>query len=216
MLRLYSYWRSSAAYRVRIALALKGLAFETIPVHLVRDGGEQNQPGYLALNPQGRVPLLEHDGVVISQSLAILDYLEEAFPDTTRLLPDGAAARARVRSLAQLVACDIHPLNNLGVLQYLKNKLEVSSEASGGWYRHWIEVGFTALERRLAGEGETGRFCHGDLPGLADLCLVPQVYNARRFDIDLSAYPLITSIDANCLALDAFAGALPEAQPDAE
>ncbi len=215
MLRLYSYWRSSAAYRVRIALALKGLDYETIAIHLVRDGGEQHQPGYRALNPQGRVPLLEHDGIVISQSLAILEYLEETFPKTP-ILPQTAAARARVRSLAQLIACDLHPLNNLGVLKYLRNTLEIDPEAADAWYRHWIQVGFEALERRLEGEAETGRFCHGDAPTMADLCLVPQVYNARRYGVDLSEFPGIVAIDAACTALPAFEVAAPENQPDAE
>lgn len=215
MLRLYSYWRSSAAYRVRIALALKGLDYETIPIHLVRDGGEQLQPGFRALNPQGRVPLLEHDGVVISQSLAIIEYLDEVFP-ASPLLPADAQGRARVRSLAQLVACDIHPLNNLGVMKYLKGALSIGEEAAAQWYGHWVSEGFAALEQRLEGEGETGRFCHGERPTLADLCLVPQVYNARRFAIDLSDYPGIVAVDAACTALQAFAAAAPENQPDAE
>ncbi len=215
MLRLYSYWRSSAAYRVRIALALKGLDYETIPIHLVRDGGEQLQPGFRALNPQGRVPLLEHDGVVISQSLAIIEYLDEVFP-ASPVLPADAQGRARVRSLAQLVACDIHPLNNLGVMKYLKGALSIGEEAVAQWYGHWVSEGFAALEQRLEGEGETGRFCHGERPTLADLCLVPQVYNARRFAIDLSDYPGIVAVDAACTALQAFAAAAPENQPDAE
>lgn len=216
MLQLYSYWRSSAAYRVRIALALKGLTCEIVPVHLVRGGGEQRQADYLALNPEGRVPLLVHDGRPISQSLAIIEYLEEAFPDTPALLPAEPAARARVRSLAQLVACDIHPLNNLSVLQYLKNEVGADAAASKAWYLQWVARGFRALEARLTGEPETGRYCHGDTPGLADLCLVPQVYNARRFELDLDDYPRIVAIDAACLALDAFAGAAPERQPDVE
>ncbi len=215
MLRLYSYWRSSAAYRVRIALGLKGLAYELRPVHLVRDGGEQRRPDYLALNPQGLVPVLDHDGVVLSQSLAIIEYLEEVFPDLP-LLPADTAERARVRSLAQIVACEIHPLNNLRVMNYLKGPLGMSAEAASDWYRHWLSEGFEAFERRLEAEPETGRYCHGDQPGLADACLVPQVYNARRFDIALSPYPRIEAIDAACLALPAFRDATPEQQPDAE
>lgn len=215
-MQLYSYWRSSAAYRVRIALALKGLPFETLPVNLVRAGGEQLKPEYLALNPEGRVPLLIHDGRPVSQSLAIVEYLEEVFPDTPALLPTEPSARARVRSLAQLVACDIHPLNNLSVLQYLKNELGASSAASSHWYRHWVARGFRALEARLAGEAETGNFCHGEAPGLADVCLVPQVYNARRFEVDLDDYPRIVAIDSACRTLDAFRAAAPEQQPDAE
>lgn len=215
MLRLYSYWRSSAAYRVRIALNLKDLSYELLPVHLVRDGGEQRRPGYLALNPQGLVPVLEHDGVVLSQSLAIIEYLEEVFPDVP-LLPADTLGRARVRSLAQVVACEIHPLNNLRVMNYLKGPLGLSAEAASDWYRHWLLEGFEALERRLAAEPETGRYCHGDRPGLADAFLVPQVYNARRFEISLSRYPRTEAIDAACLALPAFRDAAPERQPDAE
>lgn len=215
MIRLYSYWRSSAAYRVRIALALKGLAYETSAVHLVRDGGEQLKPEYRARNPQGRVPLLEHDGVIISQSLAIVEYLEEKFPDAP-LLPVGAQGRARVRSLAQLVACDIHPLNNLGVLKYLKGHFAVDEAGIQDWYRHWIVQGFAAFEQRLRNESDTGRFCHGEHPTLADLCLVPQVYNARRYDVDMTAFPGIVDIDAACTALPAFQKAAPENQPDAE
>ncbi|NNF50831.1 MAG: maleylacetoacetate isomerase [Gammaproteobacteria bacterium] len=214
MIRLYGYWRSSAAYRVRIALNLKGLEYEQAAVHLVRDGGEQRKPEYLALNPQGRVPLLEHDGVYLSQSLAIIEYLDEMF-EQPPLLPSDAHGRARVRSLAQLVACDMHPLNNLGVLTYLKSELGADEEKVKDWYRHWIEVGFAALERRLESEDATGDYCHGARPGIADLCLVPQVYNARRFNVDMSGYPRIADIDAACMTLSAFQQAAPERQPDA-
>ncbi len=215
MIRLYSYWRSSAAYRVRIALALKELDYVTVAVHLVRDGGEQLKPEYRALNPQGRVPLLEHAGVRLSQSLAIIEYLDEVFPESP-LLPGDAVGRARVRSLAQLVACDIHPLNNLGVLKYLKAQFAADESNIEKWYRHWIVQGFTALEQRLHNEDETGRFCHGDQTTLADLCLVPQVYNARRYAVDMSAFPRISQIDAMCTAMDAFQKAAPERQPDAD
>lgn len=215
MLRLFSYWRSSAAYRVRIALGLKELDYELAPVSLVRDGGEHLKVNYLALNPQGFVPLLQHDEVTVSQSLAIIEYLDESFPDHP-LVPATAADRARVRSLAQLVACDIHPLNNLRVIKYLKGSLGVSEEAGKTWYRHWITEGFRAFETRLESESKRGQFCHGDQPGLADACLIPQVYNARRFEIDLSDYPRIVAVDKACLALDAFTRATPEAQPDAE
>ena len=215
MIRLYSYWRSTAAYRVRIALELKGLEYELVPVHLVRDGGEQRKPAYRGLNPQGRVPLLEHDGTYISQSLAIIEYLDEEFGQSPTL-PADARGRARVRGLAQLVACDIHPLNNLSVLAYLKGELGADKADVKRWYGHWIEQGFNAFEQRIRGEDGTGKFCHGDRPGLADLCLVPQVYNARRFDIDISKYSRILAIDAECMALPAFQMASPEQQPDAE
>ncbi len=212
---LHSYWRSSAAYRVRIGLGLKGLAYETRPVHLVRDGGEQHGDAYRALNPQRLVPLLEHDGQRISQSLAILEYLDEAWPATAPLLPPDAAGRARVRSLALLVACDIHPLNNLRVLQYLKREAGMEQPGVDGWMRHWMQAGFEAMEAMLAASPDTGAFCHGDTPTLADCCLVPQLYNARRFEVDLSPYPRIVAIEANCLALPAFDAARPENQPDA-
>jgi maleylacetoacetate isomerase len=215
MLKLYGYWRSSAAYRVRIALELKGLTYESVPVHLVRDGGEQRKPSYRRINPQGRVPALEHDGRVLTQSLAIIEYLDETWPEPA-LLPSTAAARARVRALAQLVACDIHPLNNLRVLQYLANELGRSEDARNDWYRHWIEDGFDALEALLAGSTETGRYCHGNEPGLADVLLVPQVYNARRYQCDLTPYQTITRIEQACNALAAFDRARPERQPDAE
>jgi maleylacetoacetate isomerase len=215
MLKLYGYWRSSAAYRVRIALELKGLTYESVPVHLVRDGGEQRKPAYRRVNPQGRVPALEHDGRVLTQSLAIIEYLDETWPEPA-LLPPTPAGRARVRALAQLVACDIHPLNNLRVLQYLEGKLGASEDGRSDWYRHWIMDGFEALESLLAGSGETGRYCHGDAPGLADVLLVPQVYNARRYRCDLAACPTITRIDQACSALPAFERARPERQSDAE
>ena len=212
---LYSYWRSSAAYRVRIALHLKGIGHDVRPVHLVRGGGEQNSPEYLAINPQGLVPVLADEGLVVNQSMAIIEYLEEKWPEPP-LLPPDTAARARVRSLALMVACDIHPLNNSRVQNYLRRDLGVSEAAGLGWYRHWVAAGFEAIETRLAREPETGRFCHGERPGLADVCLVPQVYNAERFECDLSPYPQIRRINAACLELDAFRRAMPEAQPDAE
>lgn len=212
---LYSYWRSSAAYRVRIGLALKDLPYATRAVHLVKDGGEQHAANYRAQNPQGLVPLLIHQGHRINQSMAILEYLDECFADAPRLLPDDPVGRARVRSLAQLVACDIHPLNNLRVLQYLKRELSVEQGAVDAWMLHWMAEGFAALETMLATSSETGAFCHGDIPTLADCCLIPQLYNARRFALDLSSYPTLTVIEARCLALPAFIAALPENQPDA-
>lgn len=214
MIRLHSYWRSSASYRVRIALALKGLDYETAAVSLIRDGGEQLKDEYRKLNPQARVPLLEHDGLLISQSLAIVEYLDEVFPEPP-LLPADAQGRARVRSLAQLVGCDVHPLNNLGVLKYLKANFAADEAQIADWYRHWIVQGFAALELRLNREAATGSFCHGDQPGMADLFLVPQVYNARRYEVDMSAFSRIVAIDASCTALDAFQRAMPETQPDA-
>ncbi|MCE8023899.1 maleylacetoacetate isomerase [Billgrantia aerodenitrificans] len=213
MTKLYGYFRSSAAYRVRIALNLKGLDYAQVPVNLVK--GEQRDEANLARNPQGLVPILETDeGVQLSQSLAICEYLEERHPEPA-LLPADPEGRARVRSLAQLVACEIHPLNNLKVLKYLVHELKLDEAAKLAWYRHWIAEGFTALEARLAGEPATGEFCHGDSPTLADLCLVPQVFNAERFECDLSAYPTIRRIAERCRALDAFAKAAPGAQPDA-
>ena len=214
-MRLYDYFRSSAAYRVRIALNLKGVQpDERTFVHL-RMGGQRAQD-YLALNPQGLVPALAlDDGHVLTQSLAIVEYLDETYPDPP-LLPSGAAARARVRAIALAIACEIHPLNNLRVLNYLLGTLGVSKEQKDGWYRYWIDVGFEALERSLSNDGDTGRYCHGDRPTLADVCLVPQIANARRFDLDLSPYPTLIRIEAACNELPAFAEAAPARQPDAE
>ena len=213
-MKLYSYYRSSAAYRVRIALNLKQLPYETVGVHLLKNGGEQKQPAYSAKNPQKLVPALEDNGQVFTQSLAIIEYLDEAYP-AQPLLPAAATERARVRAMAQLIACDIHPLNNLRVLGYLQKQLGADETAKTEWYRHWINEGFTALEILLQSE-QTGRFCHGDTPTLADCCLIPQVYNARRFQVDLSLYPTIVRIVAECEAVPAFQAAAPENQPDAE
>ena len=213
-LKLYSYWRSSAAYRVRIGLNLKGLVYETVPVHLVRDGGQQHAPEYIAKNPQQLVPTLQHGVRVIRQSLAILEYLDEAWP-SPRLLPMTARDRARVRALAQVVACDIHPLNNLRVLQYFEHTWNVPQAERDDWIKHWIVEGFTAMESLLAEDAATGPYCHGQTPGLADCCLVPQVFNARRFGVDLAAFPTIRRIEEACLALPAFDRARPENQPDA-
>jgi len=213
-MRLHGYWRSSAAYRVRIALNLKGLTVEHIFRHLRH--GEQSAPPYLSLNPQGLVPALETDeGAVLTQSLAIVEWLDETRP-LPPLLPPDPLGRARVRALALSVAADIHPLGNLRVLRDLKTRFAADQPAIDDWYRHWSRLGLDALETRLAREPDTGRFCHGDMPGLADLCLIPQLYNARRFALDLAPWPTLTRIEAVCLALPAFADALPEAQPDAE
>jgi len=211
-MELYGYWRSSAAYRVRIALNLKGLQVRHRPVNLRT--GEHREAAYRRINPLGRVPTLVDDDVPYTQSIAILEYLEERYPDPA-LLPREPAGRARVRGLVQLVASDMHPLNNLGVLQYLVKELGASDEQKLAWYRHWIAEGFAALEAMLADDPRTGRYCHGDMPGMADLCLVPQVYNARRFKCDLVPYPTIVRIDAACAKLDDFRKAAPKAQPDA-
>jgi maleylacetoacetate isomerase len=210
-LKLYSYWRSSAAYRVRIALNLKGLEHEIVPVHLAQ--GEQHGAGFRELNPQELIPVLGHGQRLIRQSLAIMEYLDETWPGNP-LLPATARDRARVRALAQVVACDIHPLNNLRVLQYLERDAGLSQEARDAWVRHWIGLGLQALESLLVDHPATGEFCEGEEPGLADCCLVPQVYNARRFKLDLDPFPGIQRIDAACRALPAFQAAAPEAQPD--
>ena len=213
-LTLYSYWRSSAAYRVRIGLNLKGLDYALVPVHLVRDGGQQHAPGYAALNPQQLVPALRDGQRVLTQSLAILEYLEETRPQPP-LLPVDAAGRARVRALAQLVACDIHPLNNLRVLQFFDRQWNVPQAERDDWVLYWMREGFAAMETMLAASPDTGRYCHGDMPGLADCCLLPQLYNARRFTLDLAPFPTLRRIEAACLQLPAFDAARPENQPDA-
>jgi maleylacetoacetate isomerase len=212
---LYSYWRSSAAYRVRIALNLKGMDYAIAPVHLMKDGGEQHQDAYRAINPQQLIPTLVDDDHVVRESLAIMEYLEEAYSDTPRLLPRDPVARVRVRALAQMVVCDIHPIGNLRVLQYLQGELGVDDDQKLAWSRHWIEVGFEAIEAVLAGDNHAGKYCEGDAPTMADCCLVPQVYNARRFGVALDRNPTIVRIDAACRELDAFKRAAPETQPDA-
>ncbi|MEO8303402.1 MAG: maleylacetoacetate isomerase [Betaproteobacteria bacterium] len=213
-MKLYDYFRSSAAYRVRIALNLKRLKLERAFVHL-RDGA-QRADAYLTLNPQGLVPALETDrGDVLTQSLAIIEWLDESHP-APPLLPADAAGRARVRALALAIACDIHPLNNLRVLNYLTATLGTTDAQRDGWYRYWCDVGFEALETQLAREASTGAFCHGATPTLADICLVPQLANARRFKLDLAPYPTLLRIDAACAELPAFSDAAPATQPDAE
>ena len=212
MVRLHTYFRSSTSHRVRIALNLKGLAYEPVYVQLL--AGEQRQEGYLALNPQGLVPLLEDGEVRVSQSLAIIDYLERTRPEPA-LLPADPAGEARVRSLALTCACDMHPLGNLRVLKYLKDPLGVDQAARDAWCRHWMELGLAAIEQRLANDPETGRFCHGDRPTLADVCLVPQVVSAGRWATDLAPYPTVRRIHAACLELEPFVRAMPANQPDA-
>jgi maleylacetoacetate isomerase/maleylpyruvate isomerase len=214
-LRLHTYWRSSAAYRVRIALALKGLEYESVPRHLLRGGGEQRRADYLGLNPQGLVPALEHDGVVVTQSLAICEYLEEIRPHPP-LLPGGARDRAAVRAMALVIACDVHPLNNLGVQQYLRSELEAGDRQVTRWIHHWISRGFGALEQLVARHSADGRHCHGDAVTLADAFLVPQMYNARRAQVDLAPYPRLVAVVRHLETLPAFAAARPEVQPDAE
>jgi maleylacetoacetate isomerase/maleylpyruvate isomerase len=211
-MKLYTYFRSSAAFRVRIALHLKGLAYEPSLVHLAR--GEHRAPAYGAVNPQALLPTLEDGGRLLTQSLAILEYLEETHP-APALLPKDPFERARVRSLAMLVACEIHPVNNLRVLQYLKRALGQNEEQVNAWYRHWIADGLAKLEADLARPG-TGTFCHGNHPTIADCCLVPQVFNAQRYQCDTTAYPTVMRVFAACMKLDAFDRAQPAKQPDAE
>ena len=214
MLQLHTYFRSSASYRVRIALHLKGLAFESIGVHLLRGGGVQHSPDYVRLNPTQLVPTLVDGQYALGQSLAIMEYLDEVYPQPA-LLPGDPPGRARVRALAQTIACEIHPLNNLRVLQYLEHELKITDAARAAWYRHWITLGFTAIEAELENSASTGEFCHGNSPTLADCCLVPQIANSRRFDTPLDAFPHIRRIETACLALRAFQDARPEVQPDA-
>lgn len=211
-MKLYTYFRSSAAYRVRIVLGLKGIGYDAAPVHLVRNGGEHRQGAYASVNRQRLLPALQlDDGPVLTQSLAIMEYLEETHGEPA-LLPGDAVARARVRALCQAVACDIHPLDNLRVLNYLKDPLGHDERAVAQWYRHWIVEGFDALEQMIGDDG----YCHGGQVSLADCCLIPQVFNARRFDVDVDAWPRIARIDANLADHPAFAAAHPANQPDSE
>lgn len=210
---LYGYWRSSSSYRVRIALNLKGVAYRQEPVNLVRGDGDQQRPEYRAVNPLGLVPALVHAGRTVTQSVAICEYLEDVFPEPP-LLPADAAGRARVRTLVQTIACEIQPLNNLGVMRYLTAELGQPEDAVQRWYAHWVGRGFAAVESWLQ-HADTGRYCHGDRPTLADCFLVPQVYNAERFGCDLAPYPEIVRVAGHCRAQDAFLRASPERQPDA-
>ena len=212
-MKLYGYFRSSAAFRVRIALNLKKLDHETAAIHLRRN--DQSRPDYLGVNPQGLVPTLEDGSRRLIQSLAIIEYLDETYPEPP-LLPSNPADRARVRALADIVACDIHPINNLRVLRYLTHSLGQDEAAISTWYNHWIGEGFRAFEQLLAEDARTGAFCHGDAPGLADLALVPQVVNAERYRLDLAPYPTITRIFERCMKLEPFAAAHPNNQPDHE
>jgi maleylacetoacetate isomerase len=218
-MKLYSYFRSSASYRVRIALNLKRLAYDVVPVHLLKNGGEQFSPDYRKLNPDALVPALiddsANDVAVLTQSLAIIEYLEETHPEP-RLLPANALDRAYVRSIALSIACDIHPLNNLRVLRYLVRNMKVGEDDKNAWYRHWCEQGLAAIETTLAKDKRAGIFCYGDTPTLADCCLVPQIANAQRLNCDLSAMPIIMHINTECQKLEAFKSAAPARQPDAE
>ena len=214
-MKLYTYFRSSAAYRVRIALNLKGLAYEAIPVHLLRGGGEQKQAAYKDLNPLGLVPTLVSEAGVFTQSLAIMEWLDETYPEPP-LLPKPADARAQVRAIAHTIASDIHPLNNLRVLGYLTKTLGMTDEQKNAWIRHWIEEGLLAVERLLVTTGTRGRYCYGDTPSMADCCLVPQVFNARRFHCNLDHLPTLCGIVATCEDLEAFRVAAPAQQPDCE
>jgi maleylacetoacetate isomerase len=212
-MKLYTFFRSSAAFRVRIALNLKGLQYESLPKAFARN--EHRAPEYLALNPQGLIPALGTDGVVLSQSLAIIEYLDERHP-APPLLPDDPIDRARVRSMAMAIACEIHPLNNLRVLNYLRERLQQDDEGVGTWYRHWVSEGFRGLEAQAHEFSAKGRYCFGDAVSLADVLLVPQMFNARRFKTDLTAFPTLVGISTHLEALPAFAAARPEVQPDAQ
>lgn len=213
-LRLYSYWRSSAAYRVRIGLNLKGLRHDNLPVHLLRDGGEQHGEAFAAANPQKLIPVLQHGERMLRQSLSILEYIDEIWPSPP-LLPAVARDRQRARALAQLIACDVHPLNNLRVMRYLDDTWGVPQPERDEWTRHWMVEGLRAFEETLSDHRSTGTFCEGELPTIADCCLIPQLYNAHRFGVDLQPYPTVRRIEAACLALPAFDAARPERQPDA-
>lgn len=212
-MKLYTFFRSSAAFRVRIALNLKGLEYESIPKAFAKH--EHRAADYLAVNPQGLIPALDTDGAVLSQSLAILEYLEETHP-TPAFLPSDAIGRARVRSMALAIVADLHPLNNLRVLNYLRKELGQDDNGVNTWYRHWVTEGFTGLEQQARSYSKGNRYCYGDAISLADICLVPQMFNARRFETDLSAFPTLVAISTHLESLPAFEAARPELQPDAK
>ena len=214
-MKLYTFFRSSASYRVRIALNLKGLTYEQAPIHLRRGGGEQLSASYRAINPQALVPTLEDNGRFLTQSLAILEYLNEKHPNPP-LLPQDPADKALVRSMAMVIACEVHPIQNLRVLKHVKSTYELSDGQVNEWAQHWIDLGLSALEEMIAAQPKRGKFCFGDAPTLADICLVPQLGNARRYGCDLAQYPNVLSIEKTCLALSPFADAAPDKQPDAE
>ena len=214
-MKLYSYFRSSAAFRVRIALNLKGVPYQVVPVHLLKGGGEQFGEAYVRTNPLSLIPALEDGGQVLTQSLAIIEYLDERYPEPP-LLPADPLSRAYVRAVALSIACDIHPLNNLRVLRYLVRELGVSDEKKDFWYRHWVELGLGQLDRVVMSGGRSGRYTFGDQVTIADLAIVPQIFNAKRFGCDLAKAPTLNAIADRCMQLDAFAKAQPSAQPDAE
>jgi maleylpyruvate isomerase len=213
--KLYSYFRSSAAWRVRIALNFKAITPDYAFIHLLKNGGEQHSEVFKDVNPQELVPALIHDNHTIAQSIAIVEYLDEIKPEPP-LLPKAPLARARVRQITYAIACDIHPVNNLRILQYLRDTHGLSEEERARWQRHWIALGFAAIETLLAGSKETGCFCHGDAPTLADICLIPQMANGRRVNLDFTPYPTLLRIEKEALAHPAFAAATPQVQPDAE
>lgn len=214
-MKLYTFFRSSASYRVRIALNLKGISCEQAPIHLRRGGGEQLSAAYRTINPQALVPALEDNGRIFTQSLAIIEYLEEKFPNPP-LLPKDPADKALVRSMAMVIACEVHPIQNLRVLKHVKAAYDQTDEQVNQWAQHWIDLGLSALEQMIVAQPRRGQFSFGDTPTLADVCLIPQLGNARRYGCDLSKYPAILEIEKNCNALPAFANAAPEKQPDAE
>ena len=214
-MKLYTFFRSSASYRVRIALNLKGLSYEQAPIHLRRGGGEQLTAAYHAINPQALVPALEDNGRILTQSLAIIEYLDETHPNPP-LLPKDLADRAFVRGMALVIACEVHPIQNLRVLNYVKATYNQTDEQVNQWAQHWIDLGLAALQEMIVAQPKRGKFCFGDTPTLADICLIPQLGNARRYGCDLAKYPTILEIEKICNALPAFANAAPEKQPDAE
>jgi maleylpyruvate isomerase len=214
-MKLYTFFRSSASYRVRIALNLKAIGCEQAPIHLRRGGGEQLMPAYTAINPQALVPALEDNGRILTQSLAIIEYLEETHPNPP-LLPKDPADRALVRSMALVIACEVHPIQNLRVLNYVKTTYNQTDEQVNKWAQHWIDLGLAALQELIVAQPKRGKFCFGEVPTLADICLIPQLGNARRYGCDLSKYPTILDIEKNCNAIPAFVNAAPEKQPDAE
>jgi maleylpyruvate isomerase len=214
-MKLYSFFRSSASYRVRIALNFKGVSYEQAPIHLRRSGGEQFTAAYKAVNPQALVPALEDNGKILTQSLAIIEYLEDKYPRPP-LLPADPADKALVRGMALIIACEVHPIQNLRVLNYVKKEYNQTDDQVNRWAQHWINLGLTALEQLIVAQPNHGKFCFGDTPTLADICLVPQLGNARRYGSDLSQYPNILGVEKNCMTLPAFVNAAPEKQPDAE